>query len=130
MTPEEPPKMNGLTKEMTVSPSKRLSRRLRGEEPVVDTGTLNLDELPNQKMSREMKMLARKGGKGGRPIHDPEGWELFPPTKIGGLTRQERQVHNSTVFNGLCKVTDPVPEDNDDRRNTGNSTHQMINMTK
>ena len=128
MTPEEPPRMNRLTEEIKVSPSKRVSRRLRGEEPVVETGNLNDDEVANQRMSREMKMLARKGGKGGRPIHDPVAWELFPPKKIGGLTRQERQVSNSTVFNGLCEVMDPVPEDNDDRRNTGNSTHQMINM--
>ena len=68
MTPKEPPIMDRLTKEMEVSPSKRVSWRLRGEDPAVDTGILEFDDIGNQKLSKELKLLMTKGKEGGHWI--------------------------------------------------------------
>ena len=128
MTPEEPPGVKGLTDEMMVSPSTRLSRRLRGEAPANDAGITKMMDLGNQKMSIEMKMLLKKGGKGGRPLDDDEEWKFFPRKELGGLSQEQRYHHNKTVFTGLCDVEDPSPQDSEDKRQTGHSTHQIINV--
>ena len=128
MTPEEPPIMDRLTTDVKGSPSTRLSRRLRGEEPAVDAGLLETDDLGNQKLLKELKSLKKKGGKGGRPLDDVEDWDYFPSTSLESFSHEEIQVHNSNVFQGLGDITDPTPEDLDDTRDSGQCTYQMLHM--
>ena len=106
---------------MEDSPSKRASRRTRGEDPITDNGTE--DDTP----LRELRMLTQ-GGKGGRPYDDSNKWNFFPEKSLTSYTEDDIVLHNSNIFSSIAESTDETKHYDNDRRFTDECKYQMIKM--
>ena len=110
---------------MSQNISTRSAHRERGEEPAQTT----LEELPdNLSRRRELLMLVKRGGRGGKYNEDSANWEYFPKKLNRYMTRDYRHNHNKNVFTAINDVLEHEHNYKQESRQDDKAAYQLVNM--
>ena len=110
--------------EMAQNDPPRSSRRVRGEEPP----TILEDPHDNPTYTRELSMLKKKGGVGGKFNVSACKWDYFPKKMNRYMSRGVRDKHNESVFNGINDLYDNKHDFENDTRQNNSAAYQLLNL--
>ena len=105
------------------SPPRRVSRRSHGEPPICAWDSIKESPV------KELKMLARSGGRGGKLYDDENEWDFFHDEDSESCSEDELDVHEHIEFSSIQDVTDsPHEYENDETKVHDDCEYQLVNM--